>query len=74
MCLCLCVLSSRLGDGGEFVYTIWRRRGVGLGDGGEFGGLRAPPIWTEDFAPSVFKIYSYAYRKYQKSKKHSVNY
>ena len=27
-----------------------------------------PPKWTEFSAPSVFKIYSYAYRKYQKSK------
>ena len=61
--------------------------GVGLGVGlawawawglavfGVGGGFFAPPpIWTEVGEPSVFKIYSYAYRKYQKSEKHSVNY
>ena len=53
----------------------WRMRGIcvyNFGDGGasglavfgDGGGFFAPPIWTEDFAPSVFKIYSYAYRKY----------
>ena len=42
--------------------------GVGFGGFLGFGGPRAPPIWTGDFVPSVLKIYSYAYRKYQKSK------
>ena len=69
---------ASLASGGEFVNTIlasasasglavfrrWRGLGVGLG----------PPIWTEVGEPSVFKIYSYAYRKYQKTEKHSVNY
>ena len=56
---------------GEFVYTIlaaaWASGLAVFGDGawrGLGGGFFAPPIWTEDFAPSVFKIYSYAYRKY----------
>ena len=61
--------------GGEFVYTIWVAAGVGLA-GGEFLGVRgvlSAPKWTEFFAPSVFKIYSYAHRKYQKSEKPLVN-
>ena len=60
---------ERMGACRGFVYTIllaaWASGLAVFGDG---GGFFAPPIWTEDFAPSVFKIYSYAYRKYQKSK------
>ena len=45
-----------------------------INDFANFRGFFAPPIWTEFFALSVCTIYSYAYRKYQKSEKPLVNY
>ena len=38
--------------------------GVGLGGFGILAASGHPPIWTEFSAPSVYRIYSYAYRKY----------
>ena len=69
-------------DGGGFLKMAgdlsrqlrrWRElRGRGISE--DDGGFGAPPIWTEFSALSVYKIYSYAYRKYQKSEKPLVNY
>ena len=48
--------------------------GVGLGGFLAIAVDSAPPDWTEVGEPSAYKIYSYVYRKYQKSEKPLVNY